>query len=144
MPVAPGLATMSERLDGDARVDVVQYPSGEVKAVPAGRGADVVQSFEDRGQGTGRLRGILVGAIALVVLGYSVVVVRNVLLGLLAVLLVVGLGLGMPQFTRGDAELLDDDVSLHHAREQWAAEPEAALTGRAGRRERDHAVEGDL
>jgi hypothetical protein len=145
------IGTMSDH-DGfastdDVHVDVVLYPSGEVKAVPAGKGADVVRSYHARERSRSYLRKALFAGISVLVLVYSVLVVRNLLTGLLAAALVYGGGELLYRLRGSDAALLDDGVTLRTAREQWEATPVSALaedgTGRR-ERERDHAVEGDL
>jgi hypothetical protein len=146
-----GVCTMSER-DGlastdEVHVDVVQYPDGEVKAVPAGTGADVVRSYEAREQSQNYLRKALFAGISVLILAYSVLVVRNLLLGVLTALLVYAGGALTAPRRGADAALLDDGVTLRTAREQWEATPVSALTAEGAdrrERERDHAVEGEV
>lgn len=137
------------------RVDVVQYPSGVVKAVPAGKGREIVES-QRRSQPSSLLRdrvllaAILVailgaGFLAAVVMAYSVLISATLLLGLLLTLLVfAGAGIlvavvaGVRYAQRGDARLLDEGIPLEDAREQWNAEPVSAVT-----EEDEGGVEGD-
>jgi hypothetical protein len=142
MSVRDGLASTDE-----VHVDVVLYPSGEVKAVPAGKGADVVRSYEAREQSQSYLRKALFAGISILVLAYSVLVVRNLLIGLLTAVLIYGGGMLLAQVRGSDAALLDDGVTMQTAREQWEATPVSALTGDGTdrrERERDHAVEGEV
>lgn len=143
----------------DARVDVVQYPSGGVKAVPAGKGADIVRSRNrDRPRsvlrdrvvaGSGAVAAALVALFSIVTFGYSVLVLRNIFAGVLSAMVVAALaavGLGVVVAVRwaqaGDAELLDEHVTLGDAREQWAAMPVSAVApAEAPDREREHAFE---
>lgn len=148
----------------DARVDVVQYASGVVKAVPAGKGAAIVRS-QNRGRpasllrdrvvvGAGAVAAAVTGLFFVVALAYSLLVLRAVLLGLLAaaaVAAVAALGVAGVAAARwatgGDATLLDESVALRDAREQWGAEPVSAVAQsderhESGQRnEREHAYE---
>lgn len=132
----------------DTRVDVVMYPSGEVKAVPAGKGTAIVHSYEERKREWSLARRLLLWGIVAVVVAYSVLIVRNLLMGLFAAALVsVAFHVGI-RFARNGAELLDDDVTLRDAREQWEAMPvpqvapdERERPARYTRREREHAYE---
>lgn len=138
---------MSEPSD-DRRVDVVLYPSGTVKAVPAGKGADIVRSYHDRRGEHRPLRRVLLAVVSLLVLAYSLLVVRNLLLGLGVVGVLWGAFWLVPRLLDSDARLLDADVALRDAREQWDAEPvselastEGAPGARGSERAREHAFE---
>jgi hypothetical protein len=150
----------------DVRVDVVQYPGGAVKAVPAGKGGDVARSQQKRTPRTllrdrvvlaaAGLAVVGAGGLSLFVLAYSLLVVRALLLGLVAVMLLWGVAVagtaavaGVRWFQVGGGELLDEGVPLRDAREQWEATPVSAVAtgsdgaaGGAGRPEREHAAEG--
>lgn len=153
----------SEPPHGDGtRVDVVRYPAGGVKAVPAGKGAAIVRSQNEVQPGSVLRDRVVQGAGAVAVafaalsttlaLGYSVLVLRSVLLGMLVAVVVaamVALGFGVVvavRWTRaGDAELFDEGVTLRDAREQWDATPVAEVASSGDRqREREHASEGSV
>lgn len=134
---------------GEARVDVVMYPSGDVKAVPAGKGGEIVRSFRERTSSSGSARRLFAWALVLFVVVYSLLIVRNLLLGIVAAGVVYAVVLLLPGLTGSDASLLDSGVTLRAAREQWEATPVAELESPRPdegdrRREREHAFEGDV
>lgn len=134
------------RMNEDLRVDVVLYPSGEVKAVPAGKGAAIVRSYSERNDGTATGRRVLAWLLVTLVVAYSLLVVRNLLAGILAATVVYAAMRLLPAFTGTDADLLDGDVTVRDAREQWDATPVSEVTAPGEsdrRREVDHAFEGD-
>lgn len=128
-------------MDEDARVDVVLYPSGAVKAVPAGKGADVVRSYHERNQGTGIGRRVLAWLLVALVVAYSLLVARTLLLGVLAATVVYAAVRLLPRFAGADADLLDGNVALRDAREQWDATPVSAVAGGPARGRRERAAE---
>lgn len=123
------------------RVDVVMYPSGEVKAVPAGKGGEIVRSYRERDAAPGIAARVLTWLVVVVVLAYSLLIVRNFLLGLLAAALVYVAARVVPRLTGSDAALLDAGLSLQDAREQWDATPVSAVEVDTRRGRRDHATE---
>lgn len=135
---------MTDRATG-TQVDVVMYPSGEVKAVPAGKGDDIVRSYRERKRKMSTVRRMLLWVIVAVIVAYSILIVRAALMGILAAGIVFVAFYLVPQL-RTDADLLDADLTLRDAREQWDAEPVSSLSdGReqsaAERHEREHAFE---
>lgn len=72
------------------RVDVVMDPSGAVKAVPAGKGGEIVRSYNEREPSKRRLRRALVWLLVALVLAYSLLIVRNPLLGGIAAAVIRG------------------------------------------------------
>lgn len=134
---------------GETLVDVVTYPSGEVKAVPAAKGGEIVRSSHERERSKGRSRRVLVWLVVAVVLTYSLLIVRNVLIGAIAASLIYAVAHLHPRLTDSDASLLDSDITIRAAREQWGAAPVSDLESaqrdvRDRRREREHAFEGDV
>lgn len=130
------------------RVDVVMDRSGDVKAVPAGKGGEIVRSYHDRGRSPSPARRVLAWLLVAFVLAYSVLIVRDLLLGIITAAVVFGVIRLLPHLTGSDASLLDSDVTLRDAREQWGATPVSAVeSGREGERdrrgEREHAFEGE-
>ena len=138
---------VTEMPSDDVRVDVVMYPSGEVKAVPAGKGADVVRSYHERGREESALRRAVPLVVIALILAYSLLIVRSVLLGLITAVLVYvadRLLRLLPLLTDSDAAVLDSDISLRDAREQWDAAAVEALASPGERERRDareHAFE---
>jgi hypothetical protein len=146
MALAPDHPSMSEQDDppADARVDVVLYPDGEVWAVPAGKGGDVVRSFRERDGGISTEGHVLAILAVVAVLAYSLLITRTLLLGVLAAAVVYGVARLVPVLSGSDAELLDADVALRDARQQWDADPVAEVGGSrggGGERVREHAFE---
>lgn len=154
--------TRAEGPAADERVDVVQYPSGAVKAVPAGKGRAIARSQRRRRPGSllgdrtvlvaGGLAALVAGGLSVLVLAYSVLLLRNLLLGFLSVVLLWGaagvlvLGVTAVRWLQlGDAGLLEEDVTVRDAREQWEATPVAAVAEDPGVGEHrpEHAVEGE-
>lgn len=156
-----------ERAGSDAgaeRVDVVLYPSGEVKAVPAGKGSEIARS-QNRGRSGSVLEDelVLLTGVAAVfgggILAVGAFVLSTFLLGTFVVGLVVALVVGIlavaavggvALWRRGgetSAELLDEAVTLRDAREQWDAAAVSAVAppterDREHTRAREHASEG--
>jgi hypothetical protein len=147
----------------ERRVDVVSYPGGQVKAVPAGKGPDIVRS-QNRGRSGSVLEdGAVQVAVAVAVVGgglltAAVLAISALMLGILPVGLLGALGIvavaalavaGVVVLRlggRGNAELLDEAVTLRDAREQWDATPVSAVAESsegASRRARAHATEGE-
>lgn len=134
----------TEAPPADARADVVLYRDGEVWAVPAGKGGDVVRPFRERDGGISTEGHVLAILAAVAIPAYSVLVVTNVLVGILAAATVYGVARLVPLVTGSDAELLDADVSLRDAHQQWDADPVAEVGGSSGgerERVREHAFE---
>ena len=110
-------------MSADRRVDVVQYPSGEVKAVPAGKGWAIVQAHGQEANEQNRLRAVLMWTIIVIVLAYSVLIAENLLFGVLGAGIIYVAFQRVDRMDESDATLLETNARLRDAREQWNATP---------------------
>lgn len=103
----------------DDLADVLRYPSGDVKAVPAGNGEGIVAAHDDEARKRVRITVVVLAVVVLTILG-AASIAGQPFVGV-AVAAVV-LGAAAHRWPDADAmvpNVLETDVSISEARDRW-------------------------